>query len=390
MADQIALPKRPESDAMNFRAGGVVTLKKDFLESALSMLQPMNRRWWIRGRFNVSTSAGTGSHPDFKGGLLSHIYDNIVIKDGSGQRLNLSGGELRAVAQEELGIAFRDPADIAPSTTLDVEFRLPVLFTLADRAGDPDDSAMLLSDFYSAGEMTISFRSGTILGGDLEAPALTVNSGVVTIEADVRDYGAMQAPSRLSWESTALLNKDSSYSVNGKLRAALLYVGRDNEESGTPWDSAGETLESRSLLLISTSQTHLIEAYLEEGYHKDEIDMVANNYLLPLFFPSRGGKISETPIFDNVHIKFSQSLPEGSTVVRGIWTQRSSRTLAQAFRGVPLANLGATIKAKGHVPGLRGNVPLSAFPPDQRKYMPIRIPSEIDSSAVTPVGQSTR
>jgi len=387
----VQLAKRVESDVMNFGNGRVVTLKKDFLEIGLSMNQPMIRRMWARFQGNVTTGAGSSTPPDFLGGLLSHVYNRFIMKDRSGERINVSGGELRDIAQMELGIGFRDPSDIPPSTTTDVEFRLPFILTLADRAGSPEDSAMLLADFYSGGELSINFVNGTIGGGAENAPSLTVNSGTVTIEAEIVDYGNQIAPARLAWLSTALLNKDSSYPINGKLRAALLSVGDANVEAGENWDSSGETLESRSLNYIALAQTHFIEAYLEEGYHKEEIDAVANDYLLPLYFPNRGDKITDQPVFDNLHVKFSQTLPENSTIITGVWTQRSAATVALAFRGQPASTLQMLLKKGGVVPGLRGDKLAASFPKNQRAFLPVKLTTgTVDSSATTPVGQNQR
>lgn len=384
----IALPQKIQSDAVDFRPGGSVTIKKDFLEPALSMTAPVIRKGKFRFQMNVTTNAAGEAIAD--GGMLTHIFNRLIIKDRSGERFNLSGGEVRMVAQQELGWGYIDPDPIVGTQTIDVEFYLPVLFTLADKSISPDDTSLVLPDFYTGGEITINFVNGEIGNGIDDTSTITVNSGTVSFIAEVIDEGVQEAKARLALFSTSLVNNDSSYPLNGKLRMAMLYVGDLNEEVGSGWGFSGNTYESRSLNYLQLPQTGAKEDYLEEGYQDPSSSMVANEFALPFYVTHRGSKIVRQPVFNNLHVKFSQAVPVGATLVTQQYTPRSATSVALAFRGVAPSALADAISSGGVVPGNSGSVPIAALPSDQTRYMPVRLQAPAASSPTTPVGQPVR
>lgn len=391
MANQ-ALPSLVESDTVAHVVGKTAIIKKDFLEPALPMGAPVIRRMWLRGLLNIDTGAGPD---DAKGGMLSHFMGQFLMKDRSGQRINISGGELRAIAQQELGFGYQDPPDIAQNQAgVDVEVYIPIILTLADRQADPDDSGLVLPDFYSGGEITLNFNpSDTINGGAAQAAAITINSGTWSICAEVVDEVTPVLKARLSWLSQALQSNDQSYPVNGKVRTAMLYVGDENEEDGSTWGTTPQdTLESRSFNFLALPQSLFIERHREEGYQDPTQDMVESNVILPMQVTHRGSKIGNQPVFNNLHVKFSQNLPVNSTLLTGVWTSRSPQTIALTFRAVPPSSLKEALKNRAVVPGLRGDVAAAAFPDSQRAYLPIKLGSVAGDTAppVTPPAQAVR
>lgn len=390
MGANLDMPLKIESNVVNFSSGGNDTIKKDFVEPGLKMSNPMLRRAKLRCRVNVTTSA-TGQPTVARGGMFTHALSKIIMQDRSGERLNISGGEARVMAQHELGWSYLDQPDMADNLAAqNVEFYLPLLFTLGDKASSYDDTAIALADFYAGGEIVLNFVGRTIGPGNATGPTITVNSGQFSVVAEIYDAGQDDIPSRLATTSTALTSNDTAYPINGKLRAALLYIGLVNEEAGLTWGTAGATTESRSLNMQNYPQPALVEDYIEEGYNDPTIDAVINGFVLPFFSPPRGGKIVRMPVFNDLHVKFSQALPAGSTLLRQIYTQRSDESIALALRSPQ--KLQALAGGAGVVPGNSGAVARGSVPASQAKYLPFRVAATSREAGppVSPVGNVTR
>lgn len=383
----LALPRIVQSDAVTYSPGQLVTIKKDFLEPALSMSAPCIRRMYLRGLLSITTAAGT----TVPGKFLAQSILRFQMNDNSGPRINVNGGELRLIASNELGLSYLDPAPIAAAQgPISVEFFIPIVLTCSDKSSSPDDTSLVLPDFYSGGEISITFAPALILtAGNAN---LTVNSGSMSIIAEIVDEGTPEVKSRLSWVSTTLVNNDSSYPLNGKLRAAHLYTGMANEQAGTVWAVAGNTLSSNTLLYNQLPQLSFVERYVEESYINPSTDPVFNLFSLPLYVTHRGSKIVRQPVFNNIHVRFSQALPANNpTIVLGVFTQRSNSSIALTFRNASSAQIQSLVDNGGLIPGNSGAIPSPAMPESQRKYLPMRLGRvSATRSPTTPAGATTR
>lgn len=281
----------------------------------------------------VQLTVDTGSSVGV-GAQLHQMFSRIVLADGSGERINISGAGLRILnaAEAAFGGGYDDPDDVAANQTgTSVVFflRLPIV--------PKSTGALREADFFPAvrelrdgGRLEFTFSSST----PGNANGWSIQSGTVTVYAEIQDC-MPGLTSRLVLRENVMNQTDDVYVIGGALRWAIPYVGASQENAGPTGAWSVQLIDSFTLdysqIPSLVFQERYKQAFPNQYVRADSLGAVTPNGSAPFF------RSYNDPIANGYAIPFVQPEPFGKTTgLRFIDSVIHYRTSVGSFTGQPL------------------------------------------------------
>lgn len=378
----VGMPNTPQiirAQPITWSANTTAPVNLAFLDSAKGRSPQVSALYaQVTLSCTTGTAGGTGSQ-------LPQFLSRIVLADGSGERINLSGASLRLLncAEAAFGSGFDDPDDVAASTSSAVSIsffvRLPVIprSTSAHREAD---FYMSVRELRDGGRLELTFGSAN----PGSANGWTIASGTVTWYAEIVD-AAPALTSRLVLREQVMSQVDDVYSIGGALRWALPYVGATNENLGTAWST--QTLDSFTLDYSQIPGAVFTERYKQQfpalytrasatantvgvfPTSKRFLDPIVLGYAVPFVQPDVFGKTSQLRFIESVlHYRTSlASFSNNPLMVTSVVQPRTARAAIVAT-GSPAAVASGAVR-DGKIAG--SDTTASTVGPRAASVMPI-------------------
>ena len=351
------------SDEMTFSAGGKKTFDLSFLHAARGKYEyPVIDQLEIVGDLNV----GDATSAALAGEDGKRMLDRVLIRDGAGVRCNLTGAMVGEVEQLEFGGAYNGPATLAESTTdsdYEVSWRIP--FNIPNLARRGNDTSLPLGHLLRGGRVEVT------MANSVNGTANYVNSGNLHLRALVRDDGRPEAKSRLVWDFLDVEKADTTYSINGLLRA-LWFSFQDEDGSGLNDASTITELDSKTLDIYDRLVSDHINDYRAVQRDRDAGDLflqAATARNIPIVWPYEGQAMGRMLDIAAIHLKQDVSPITDQKLVFCKIEDRDARLTAAHFNMSEDAYLdairnGVVVSAKGkHAPvGLVGEALANKLP----------------------------
>lgn len=339
-------------------SGARIPVDLSFLEATLAKYRsPVIEEIQLRVTGSVST-LGAFTLENFDHAAI--VASSFLWRDKRGERINLTGREIRLAAQMEYGSRFQDPADQAGTTTnTSFECILPITFH--------PQRARRRADFRpSVAEMISGEVIWTAAGTNPITASTQINSLTMEMHAIVSDEVVPEAASRLCWLSVNAPLAEDNLTVDGALRHAALYAY--NTGSDLTSLSSYTELTSYTLDMVTVPRTVIKSLYSRETVDFDATnDEVGRDRVIPLVYPNADQKITGMRDVNKLHYRLQAALPTGGRLVYCTITDRDPVLTAAALQ-VPVMDVAATPKK---VSGTKGGKNVAAFGAGARK-LPIR------------------
>lgn len=339
-------------------ASARIPVDLSFLEATLSKYRsPVIEKLFLRMTGSVTSASVTLEN-------YSHaalVAANFLWRDKRGERINLSGREIRIVAQQEFGQRFQDPADQASSTNASFECILPITFCPI--------RARRRADFRPAVAEMISGEVIWTAAAAVPVTGVTINSASLQLEAVVSDEVVPEAASRMCWLGVNAPLAEDTYYVDGALRYAFAYAHPGTGAADLTSLTTYTEIDSYTLDMVDTERTILRADYEEESFLDPTNDEVTRGNVLPFLFPKTDQKITALRNVNKLHLRLQAALPTGGRLVYCTITDRDPVLTAAALQ-VPPSQLAST---PVDLPTAKGSAPINSVPPDAARKLPIRV-----------------
>lgn len=339
-------------------AGARIPIDLSFLEATLAKYRsPVIEKVMLRMTGSVTAAAVTFENYSHAAAVAA----NFLWRDKRGERVNLTGREIRMAAQMEMGSRFQDPADQASSTNASFECILPITF-------NPTRSRRR-ADFRPAVAEMISGEVIWTASGTNPVSTVTINSATLELHAVVTDEVVPEAASRMCWLGVNAPLAEDTYYVDGMLRYAFFYAHPGDGTADLTSLTTYTEIDSYTLDMVDVPRTVLRDDYSQETIDLDATnDEVVRGRVLPLVFPKSDQKSLGLRDVNKLHARLQAALPTGGRLVYCTLTDRDPVLTAAALQVPPsqLANVAidlATPKGGKNVE----SVPLAAA-----RKLPIR------------------
>jgi hypothetical protein len=342
--------------------GARLPIDTSFLDATLAKYSsPVVEALYLRFVGSVTANNGvTFSQRD----SVRALAQQFVWKDKRGERINLTGDELRLAAQMELGAAYQDASAINGSggTTTNTSYEIIVPITFA-----PPRSRRR-ADFRPG---VAEFTSGDIiwtLGATNPVTSVVINSGTVELHALVTDEVVPEAASRMCWISQAAQLAEDNYMIDGALRAAFMHAPT---AAGFSSLATFTEIDSYTLSMVDVPRTLLREKYRHEGSFSPDStnDEIVNNNVIPLVYPDRDQKITSMSGVNKLHVRLQAALPSGGRLVYCAITDRDP-VLTAAVLKTPLGELA---NVPMEVNTQKGRKNADALPVELARKLPVSV-----------------
>jgi hypothetical protein len=314
-------------------------------------------------RFFGSVTAASVTFQNYD--QVAAILQNFKISDVRGDRIDCSGRGLRLVAQEEYGQRYRDNADMASATNASFECQLPITFhpRRADRA---NDYLMTLSDFLDS---DVIWQAATAT----PITSVTVNSGTIQLQANIRENYTTDAPSRQVIREVSAEKTEETFTIEGAIRYALLYAY--NTGSDLVSLTTYTEVDSRTLKLSDMPTSALKQMAQVQNPGLDDTDSeVTRGGVIPLVVPDFDQHF--TQISDHggkLHVKLQAALPTGGKLLTVTVSPRDDGQVAKSLGYGSTADLYKAMEAgQVQVVGSKGVMPIAKAGLNLTKYAPLR------------------
>lgn len=339
-------------------AGARIPVDLSFLEATLSKYRsPVIEKIYLRMTGSVTSASVTLEN--FSHAAL--VAANFLWRDRRGERINLTGREIRIAAQMEFGDAFQDPADQASSTNASFECILPITFC-------PKKSRRR-ADFRPAIAEMISGEVIWTAAAAVPVTGVTINSALLELHAVVTDEVVPEAASRMCWLGVNATLAEDTYYVDGALRFAYMYAHPGDGTADITSLATYTEIDSYTLDMVDTNRTILRDDYSQESQLDATNDEVARNRILPLLFPKSDQKTTALRNVNKLHVRLQAVLPTGGRLVYCTITDRDPVLTAAALQ-IPPSMLAST---PVDLPTAKGSTPINTVPPDAARKLPIRV-----------------
>ncbi len=321
-------------------AGARIPIDLSFLEATLAKYRsPVIEKIFLRMTGSVTAAAVTFQNYSHAAAVAA----NFLWRDKRGERINLTGREIRIAAQMEHGQLFRDPADQASSTNTAFECILPITFC-------PRRSRRR-ADFRPAVAEMISGEVIWTASGANPVSTVTINSASLELEAVVSDEMVPEAASRMCWLGVNAPLAEDTYYIDGALRYAYVYSHPGDGTADLTSLTTYTEIDSYTLDMVDTQRTILRDDYAHETPSLDFTDdEVIRGNVIPLVFPKADQKTTGLRDINKLHARFQAALPTGGRLVYCTITDRDPVLTAASLQVHPsqLANIAIDIPtAKG-------------------------------------------
>ncbi len=374
---------------------GVINIDNSYLDGALSLFTaPIVTKKWIRINFSAISTGNVGGPVRF----VPRIFDKILLNDGVGERISISGASYRAAAQHELGRNWTPGRAVAVSQTgVAFEAFLPLNFS-PKKAAERTDYAIPLAEFLKGGRLDLTVATASAFGTNQFTALTTATLEILTL---VEEGGTPELKSRMVLKEFNLLKVEDTYPIGGTLRYALLYGGVTAEDAGTLWPVG--TYTSDTLQMSNIPGSVLAEHYMEESEAYRGVDTIvvatgddmilaqpvvqaeftmSPRFVVPIYTLHFDQPLTELPgIPGSLHIKIDGgALPGSATDQKVIICSITGRdeTMSAVTLGCAPAEVVAKLGAAGQVASLSGDKPLVG---GSRKWskrlssiLPLRLP----------------
>lgn len=340
-------------------SGARIPVDLSFLEATLSKYRsPVIEEIQLRVTGSVTTS-GAFTLENFD--HAAFVAQTFLWRDKRGERVNLTGRELRLAAQMEFGSRFQDPADQAGTTTnTSFECILPLTFhpKRARRRADfrPSVAEMISGEVIWTAAATNPITASTI-----------INSLTMEMHAVVTDEIVPEAASRMCWLSVNAPLAEDNMTFDGLARYAALYAyntGSDLTSLSTYTDLTSYTLD-----MVTVPRTVIKSLYgRETGDFDATNDEVSRDRVIPLVFPNADQKITGMRDLNKLHYRLQAALPTGGRLVYCTVSDRDPVLTAAAVQ-VPVGQLASTPLK---VSGSKGGKNVAAFGAGGARKLPLR------------------
>lgn len=339
-------------------SGARIPVDLSFLEATLAKYRsPVIEKIFLRMTGSVTAAAVTFEN-------FSHaaaVASNFLWRDKRGERINLTGREIRLAAQMELGERFRDPADQASSTNTSFECILPITFCPI--------RARRRADFRPSVAEMVSGEVIWTASGTNPVSTVTINSATLEMHAVISDEVVPEAASRMCWLGVNAPLAEDTYYVDGALRHAFMYAHPGDGTADLTSLTTYTEIDSYTLDMVDVPRTILVNDYEQES-HLDPIDdEVLRGKVLPLISPKTDQKTTALRNVNKLHVRLQAPLPTGGRLVYCTITDRDPVLTAAALQ-VPPSQLATT---PVDLPTAKGSTPINSVPPDAARKLPIRV-----------------
>lgn len=343
-------------------AGARLPIDLSFLESTLAKYRsPVIEAFELRFTGSVFADSSTTFQNYAQCAALAQQF---VWRDKRGERINLTGRELRLAAQWELGSGFQDPVDHAASTTnTSFEVAIPIVFK-PHRARRRADTRPGVAEVLS-GDITWTLATATPVTG------VTINSGTVELHALVTDEVVPEAASRMCWLGVNATLAEDNYMIDGACRFAGMYAYAGSGAQDLTSLSTYTEIDSYTLDMVDVPRAVLARDYMREtpSISATDDEIVRNN-VIPLIYPDRDQKLTQLRDLGKMHVRLQAALPTGGRLVYCVLTDRDP-VLAAATLKVPVQSL-ADGSAPLNVVGTKGEKPADAIDASLARKSPLR------------------
>jgi len=355
MAKEI-LRSRPFTWSPNAR----IPIDLSFLEAALSKYRSPVLESIVLRAYGTIVTSGAVTWENFD--QCAAVCSNFLWRDKRGERINLTGREIRIAAQMEQGARFVDPSDqLGTTTNTAFELNLPITFhpQRSRRRADfrPGVAEMVSGEVIWTAAPTNPITASTIING------LTLE-----LHAVVTDEVVREAASRMCWLGVNAPLAEDYYMIDGAARYAFMYA----YNSGSDLTSLATYTEvdSTTLDLVDVPRSALQQQYQLETMSLDATnDEVTRNRVIPLIWPNLDQKTTGLRDINKLHVRLQGALPTGGRIVYCTITDRDP-TMTAVSLGLPPAEAAATVK---RVPTPKGSKATGTVPLSVTRKLPIRV-----------------
>lgn len=284
---------------------GPNNVKLDFLVSpSLGLKAPVLERLQFVFTFQVDTGAGGADERDFYA-----LITQILLRDATGERINLSGASWQIVQQLESPPNTTPPfTPITGAQNNQVRTLVAYLDFRPKFARARNDFALPLREFAQVGRMSVTLNTA---GNGVATRITNVDSASFYVVAEVADDIEPEMKSRLCYADFAIGKADDWYPVDGSLRWAVAHNGAVGQITG-PW--ASQNVTSKGLELNDFPSISLINlAQRERGLQLNFVtaggvtilshDPLLDGTVIPILFPTTDEKLTRLPDVKSVHYK---------------------------------------------------------------------------------------
>lgn len=351
---------------------GGIDIPLNFLDTPLAQQGDNGRISYmaLRLSLNVTTEALGGARDE----LFARTVARLVLSDKHGKRVDLSGSSLRLLDfLEDSNFSFGKTQEIGASTTTTVVgfLRIPVEPCLAAR---PQDYRWHTREFRQ-GKAQIDWASSTI--GPAAANRITINNGYAELWVETVDEGHEEAKTRLCLLDYGINANEHVFTVRGRLRAAIQYLGEVAESAtATPDEWASQTISSPSLQFYSVRDDVLVDRYramvrprrTSPALVVDERDPIMRGCAMPLVYPKCGQPIAEMPEVQSFDWRTTLDYSDGTFTAAN-----RPRMIFAVIEDRPSGSFGGNCNDDGWLAkGADGSmVRLTALPQSLRKKFPV-------------------
>jgi hypothetical protein len=359
-------PYLAQSTSYPWTSGTPITVDLGFLNTAPNFDAPEIREL----RFSVAGTVTVAAANTFRGRAMAQFFQQTLLDDIRGNRINCLGSSIRQIQQREYGAAYTDPADIVGLQT-GVAWGVQLVVSFEPRrANKPSDYRIPVIDLTGPGGKLI-INTTTATGINANVTILTAN---VQVFAVVVDGGKPTVRSRLSWIDLGAPIQDQLYPINGLM---LEFWARQSDvliEAGTAFTA--QKITSNGLYIASVQDTVLNDDYFRQLFSRNAADDWNAGLAVNVYSARNDQSLDMLGEFGSVQFKTDlSSMPAGARVVIGSITRRTREQAAQAlgFTGADAVEDATRAVAQGAaVVGKDGHVPAAEVHAGLRPYLPFR------------------
>jgi len=294
----------------------------------------------------------------------ARVYQQIFLKDGMGERIDLRGTELRAVNFMLFGSGYEDPAAIGVGVTANTTVWLTIPGEHPYKMRRRTDGAISVRELIEKGELRLRSAAAVVVTG------CTINSGNYRMHAYIRERIGPQAQSRMRWKSDALTLLEDTYAIGGQLFAAWPLAQVDPGPGYTSWLGMTE-VDSMDLGYSDTLNTYLQEVYRAESRGIFATDQLESGVSFPTYFPRYGQSLADLPNLRTLKLRYSGiAVPANSRLITGVLTDRDAEIAAKDLGFESPGAAAVALARGGHIAGtaapwkdadaiLRGRLPVA-------------------------------
>jgi hypothetical protein len=358
-----------------FVAGTDADFPLDFFDTPLrTMAAPYITRAFVKFDVPLVTAASTGA---LRSDSISTIVNRLFLKDGSGERYDITGMEwLNHVKREynarnvwgpNLGAGASETRSVLMPLVIEPQRMCP--------PGEGRNYRWDLRDFRN-GEVTIGWVNSAYVGDPTTGTQRgTIGAATAQLILRVIDEGTPTLKTRMVVKGYLFDSAKKTLPVDARVRTADMYIGSVAENKATPDTWASQKVTSDALDLKNVPTSHLEGSYyfaandeaIRMAPDSDEsiTDPVANGFIIPLVQPTATQPMTEMPSVPSLDVETDLTYGSGTfTAANG---PRIVGTYIVDRPGCSPLAAGGTVKTSDG-----RSVPVAAVAPELAGKLPVK------------------